>query len=232
VTGAGLRLGRAIADHLIDRGALVAYHFNSHGEGARASVQRAHARGVQAVALEANLLDAAAVAALPARAAQALGGLDLLVNCAGVFERVVFEDITAEALDRLLRLDFAAPFLLTQAALPLLRPASGSVINILDIAAERPWRGYAHYCSAKAALLMLTRVLALELAPQVRVNGIEPGAVIWPESEAQTEREAELRRIPLGRVGSPLDVAEAVAFLWSSEYLTGVILPVDGGRSV
>jgi pteridine reductase len=232
VTGAGLRVGRAIGDHLVDRGVAVAYHFNSHGAGARESVERAKSRGVSAVALEANLLDTAEVSSLPGRAAQALGGLDLLVNSAAVFERVAFEDITAQSLERLLRLDFMAPFLLTQAALPFLRPALGSVVNILDIAAERPWRGYAHYCSAKAALHMLTRVLALELAPAIRVNGIEPGAVIWPEGEDPTEREAELQRIPLGRVGSAQDVAEAVVFLWASEYLTGVTLRVDGGRAI
>jgi pteridine reductase len=187
--------------------------------------------GGRAVALEADLLDTAAAGSLPGRAAHALGGLDLLVNSAGIFEKVPFEDIAPAALDHMIRLDFAAPFLLIQAALPFLKEGSGNVINILDVAAELPWREYAHYCSAKAALLMLTRVLAVELAPAVRVNAVSPGAVVWPEDQAPTEREAELRRIPLGRVGSPVDVAEAVAFLWSSDYLTGVNLRVDGGRA-
>ncbi len=232
MTGAGLRLGRAIADALVDRGVSVAFHFHSHGDEAQASVVRAQAAGVLAVALKADLLVGDEASALPARAAKALGGLDLVVNSAAIFERVAFEDIAAEALDRMVRLDFMAPFLIAQAALPFLRPVRGSVINILDIAAERPWPGYAHYCSAKAALLMLTRVLARELAPAVRVNAVEPGAVIWPEAQTEEERALELGRIPLGRIGSPRDVAEAVVFLWESDYLNGVSLRVDGGRAV
>jgi pteridine reductase len=216
---------------LVDCGASVAFHFHQHGDGAHASVERARKLGGRAVALQADLLDGAAAGSLPGRAAQGLGGLDLVVNSAGIFERVPFGDIAPSALDRMMRLNFAAPFLLTQAALPFLKSGSGCVINILDVAAELPWREYAHYCSAKAALLMLTRVLAVELAPAVRVNAVSPGAVVWPEGQSPTEREAELRRVPLGRVGSPLDVAEAVAFLWSSDYLTGVNLRVDGGRA-
>jgi pteridine reductase len=108
----------------------------------------------------------------------------------------------------------------------------GSVINILDVAAERPWPGYAHYCSAKAALHMLTRVLARELGPDVRVNAVEPGAVLWPEGQSAEERDEELRRIPLARVGTPGEVTEAVVFLWASDYLTGVTLRVDGGRAI
>jgi NAD(P)-dependent dehydrogenase (short-subunit alcohol dehydrogenase family) len=232
VTGAGWRLGRAIADDLVDRGVAVAFHFNAHGDEARASVERARAAGTTAVALQADLLVESEASSLPRRAAEALGGLDLLVNSAAVFERIAFADIGAAALDRMLRLDFTAPFLVTQAALPFLRQARGSVINILDVAAELPWPGYAHYCSAKAALHMLTRVLARELAPEIRVNGVEPGAVIWPEGQEIAERERELQRIPLGRVGSPREVFEAVLFLWANDYLTGVTLRVDGGRAI
>jgi pteridine reductase len=232
VTGAGLRLGRAIADELVDRGVAVAFHFHAHGEEARASVDRARRAGIQSVALEADLLVGAEASALPRRAAQALGGLDLVVNSAAIFERVPFEDIGADALERMIRLDFMAPFLVTQGALPFLRPMRGSVINILDVAAERPWPGYAHYCSAKAALHMLTRVLARELGPDVRVNAVEPGAVLWPEGQSAEERDEELRRIPLARVGTPGEVTEAVVFLWASDYLTGVTLRVDGGRAI
>ena len=114
----------------------------------------------------------------------------------------------------------------------LTRPG-GCIVNLLDIAAFEPWRGYAHYASSKAALAMLTRLLALELAPGVRVNGVAPGTILWPEKGySDADRATELQRIPLGRIGTALEVAETIAFLCQNEYLTGEILRVDGGRSV
>ena len=227
VTGAGIRVGRAIADGLVDAGVQVAFHYNGSAEGAEAGVARAHARATQAIALQANLLEDEQARALPGRAHQELGGLDLLVNSAALFERTPFEQIATRDLDRMLGLGFRAPFLLCQAAAPFLRASRGSIVNLLDIAAERPWVGYAHYCAAKAACRMLTLSLAKELAPEIRVNGVEPGMVLPPENE--TEHAQRVARIPLRRQGSPGDVAEAVLFLWRNAYLNGAILPVDGG---
>jgi pteridine reductase len=121
------------------------------------------------------------------------------------------------------------PFLIAQAAAPLLRRSKGCLVNVLDVAAERPWVGYAHYCAAKAALRMLTLGLAKELAPEVRVNAVAPGAVLFPVAEPEPQRAERIARIPLKREGRPGDVAEAVLYLWRSAYVTGEIAAVDGG---
>lgn len=227
VTGAGIRVGRAIADALVDAGAHVAFHHHGSQVGASEGAARALEAGVKAAVLDASLLDDTAAKALPGRAREALGGLDLVVNSAAVFEKLPFEEITAAKLDRMLGLDFRAPFLVAQGATPLLRASKGCLINILDIASERPWAGYAHYCAAKAALRMLTLGLAKELAPDIRVNGVAPGAVLFPVDEG--DRAARLARIPLKREGMPADVGDAVLYLWRSPYVTGEILAVDGG---
>jgi pteridine reductase len=227
VTGAGIRLGRAIADALVDAGAQVAFHYQGSAEGAQAGVARARSRAIPAIALQADLLVDEEALQLPGKAHRELGGLDLLVNSAALFERTPFEQIAPRQLDRMLGLGFRAPFLLCQAATPFLRASKGSIINLLDIASERPWIGYAHYCATKAATRMLTLSLAKELAPEIRVNGIEPGMVLPPENE--TEHDQRVARIPLQRQGTPEDVAEALLFLWRNAYVTGTIVPVDGG---
>ncbi len=232
VTGAGVRVGRAIADHLVDLGVAVAFHCHRSRGGAEEGVARARGRGVAAALLEADLSDWDVARALADRAAEALGGLDIVVGSAAIFERVPFGQIDRAALRRMLALDFEGPFALAQGAAQVLRRPGGCLVHVLDVGAFQPWRAYAHYCSAKAALAMLTRVLALELAPGIRVNGVAPGTVLWPDTGyAEAERAAELRRIPLGREGRPSDVAEAVAFLCRSEYVTGEIVRVDGGRA-
>ena len=231
VTGAGIRVGRVIADALVDAGAHVAFHHYGSASGAEAGVARARQAGITAVALDADLFDDAAAHALPGRAREALGGLDLVVNSAALFEKVPFEQITVAQLDRLLGLNYRAPFLIAQAATPTLRASKGCIVNLLDIAAERPWIGYAHYCAAKAALHMLTLGLAKELAPDIRVNGVAPGAVLLPVAQ-EPERAARLARIPLQREGSPQDVADAVLYLWRSPCVTGEIATVDGGASL
>jgi len=231
VTGAGTRLGRAIADHLVDLGMSVAFHCHGSVAGARTGAARARERGQSAIVLEADLAAADQVKDLARRAAEALSGLDLLVNSAARFGRRPFAEIDEAALDEMMAVNFKAPFLLTRAALPYLSRHDGCLINVLDIGAELAWRGYAHYCASKAALAMVTRVLALELAPGIRVNGVAPGTILWPtEGVDEVSKDRELKRIPLGREGSPRDVAEAVAFLASQDYITGEILRVDGGR--
>ncbi|MHB1843444.1 MAG: SDR family NAD(P)-dependent oxidoreductase [Deltaproteobacteria bacterium] len=233
VTGAGTRLGRAIADELADEGAHVAFHCHASRDGAEEGARRARALGRTAAVLPADLSDYEAARALPGRAHEALSGLDLVVNGAALFERLPFERIERPSLELLFAVDFFAPFAICQAAAGLLPRPGGAIVNVLDIAAERPWRGYAHYCSAKAALLALTRQLALELAPGLRVNGVAPGTILWPtEAFGPGDRAAERSRIPLGREGTPRDIARAVAFLASSDYITGEILRVDGGRAI
>lgn len=219
VTGAGVRVGLAIARHLAAHGWTVAGHYHSH-----------RPRGL-AAALPADLASPDGPDAL-ARAFRArFGRLDLLVCSAAGFDERPLEATDAAAWDAQLDLNARAPLLLARALLPLLRRARGSVVNVVDVGGGLvPWRGFAAYCASKAALARLTECLALELAPRVRVNGVAPGTVIWPARYPAARRRALAARIPLGRAGTPEDVAEAVRFLAEAPYVTGAILPVDGGR--
>ncbi|HEY8380058.1 MAG TPA: SDR family oxidoreductase, partial [Nannocystis sp.] len=163
------------------------------------------------------------------------GRVDLLVNNAASFEHGRLMARSDADLRRVLEVNLVAPVSLARALAPALTAAGGAVVNILDVAAVQPWRGYLDHCTAKAGLAMATRALAVELAPAVRVNGVAPGTVAWPEDDPRyaagsAVRERILRAIPLGRIGRPEDVAEAVLFLASSSFITGQVLAVDGGR--
>jgi pteridine reductase len=219
VTGAGVRLGLAIARHLERRGYTVAAHYHAHRP-------RRFAVALQADLAAPDGPDALAVA-FRARCSR----LDLLVNSAAAFEARSIEATDAAAVDAQLDLNLRAPLLLTRALLPLLRRAGGSVVNVADVGGGLvAWRGYAAYCASKAALVRLTECLALELAPRVRVNAVAPGTVLWPEGYGAARRSALAARIPLGRAGTPRDVAEAVRYLAEAPFVTGAVLPVDGGR--
>jgi len=219
VTGAGVRVGEAIARHLSRSGYTVAAHYHSH-----------RPRGF-AAALQADLSLAGGAAALAASFRERFARLDLLVNSAAAFEPRSLEATDAEAFDAQLDLNARAPLLLTRALLPLLRRARGSVVNVTDVGGGLvAWRGYAAYCASKAALARLTECLALELAPRVRVNAVAPGTVLWPKGYGAVQRRRLAARIPLGRAGTPLDVAEAVRYLAEAPFVTGAVLPVDGGR--
>ncbi len=220
VTGAGVRVGAAVARHLAAHGYRVVAHYRSH-----------RPRGF-AAALRADLAAPDGPDAL-ARAFRAAGftRLDLLVNGAAGFDERPLEATDAAAWDAQLDLNARAPLLLTRALLPLLRRARGSVVNVVDVGGGLvAWRGFAAYCASKAALARLTECLALELAPAVRVNGVAPGTVLWPERYPAARRRELEARIPLGRAGTPGDVAAAVRFLAEAPYVTGALLPVDGGR--
>jgi pteridine reductase len=166
-----------------------------------------------------------------ASAAAALGGLDLLVLSAAGFERVASADLDRARFEAMLSSNLTGPFLLARAAYPLLR-AGGAIVTVLDVCGtSQVWPGYAHYTAAKAGLAALTKVLAVEWAPRVRVNGVAPGYVLPPESTSEEERTRRLKRIPLGREGTAEDVAQAVLYLAGAPYVTGQVLAVDGGRS-
>lgn len=237
VTGGGIRLGRALALAFGAEGAHVVVHYRSSSGPAAETVAQIEAAGGQAVALGADLSTAAGCAQLAAAARAALGGLDVLVNSAADYAAVPFDQITVEAWDAMQALNTRAPFLLTQALLPELRASpqagGGCVINLTDIAAERPVPGFAHYCVSKAGLTALTRGLALELAPAVRVNAIAPGTVLAPENLPEAALAAIKATIPLRRFGSAQDIVEAALFLaLRAPYITGQVLAVDGGRAV
>jgi len=214
-------------------GCRVAVHFHASADAARDLVQEIEASGGDAQAIQADLGNLESIEQLFESVDAKFGGLDYLVNNAAVFERVPFEEISTEAFERMWRLDAASPFWCAQKAVPRMRQrGGGSIVNITDIAAERPFPWHAHYCMSKAALLSLTRTLALELAPEIRVNAVAPGAILFPENYEESQREALVKRIPMGRTGSVEELAEAVRFLlMGPEFVTGQTLAVDGGRS-
>ncbi|HSP18721.1 MAG TPA: SDR family oxidoreductase [Myxococcaceae bacterium] len=233
VTGGGILLGRAIVQGLADERATLAVHHHGSGEAARALVAELRSRGHRAEAFRADLTDDAQLDALVPEVERVLGPVSVLVNSAAQFTRAPFLETDAAMLDREWRLNARAPFLLTRAvARGMMERREGVVVNVLDVGgAFVPWRSYSAYCMTKSALHMLTQVLALELAPHVRVNGVAPGTVIPPESLGAEEREQLRLRIPLQRLGEPEDVARTVRFLVTgSDFITGQVIAVDGGR--
>ncbi|HYO53543.1 SDR family NAD(P)-dependent oxidoreductase [Archangium sp.] len=233
VTGAGIRIGKAIALALAEVGYDLALHAHRSTEGAEEIAGRARALGRTATVYRADLGTPREVESLAATLREAHPAIDVLVNNAGLFERLAFEDITREHYHRMMGINLEAPFFLTQGLLPALRAAPHPlVVNLTDIGAERAESHYAHYSVSKAGLIMLTRALAVELAPQVRVNAISPGTVVFPEDFDEAARQAILARIPLGRVGSAEDVARVVVFLArEAPYISGQVIAVDGARN-
>jgi pteridine reductase len=235
VTGAAARIGAAICTSLHGRGCDVLIHYNSNQEGAqRLAGQLNQQRGQSAFLVQADLSQPAGIEKLAEHVSKHFGRLDVLVNNASRFYPTKVGETQAWQWDDLLNSNLRGPFFLVQALLDNLRTAGGSVVNILDVHADRPMREHSVYCISKAGLAMMTRALARELAPSIRVNGVSPGAILWPESEpGATEKQAILGRTALGRLGEPKDIASAVAYLaLDAPYVTGQILAVDGGRSL
>jgi pteridine reductase len=219
VTGAGARVGRAIALDLARHGWRVAAHYWSHRPP----------RGMEPLRHDLSTPDGPAALGRDLRAR--FEALDLLVCNAAGFERRRLEDLDAEAFDAQMDLNARAPVLLARAVLPLLRRSRGSIVNVADVGGGLvPWAGFTAYAASKAALVRATECLALELAPKVRVNAVAPGTVLWPASYSAAERARLTARIPLRRAGTPADVAQAVRYLADAPYVTGVVLPIDGGR--
>jgi len=235
VTGAARRVGAAIARRLHAAGASVLIHYrDSDADAAKLEAELNAARPKSAGKVKADLLAPIAPRALVAAALDSFGRLDLLVNNASAFFPVPMGAIEPSHWEELAGSNLRAPLFISQQAAPELAKQQGSIVNIVDIHAERPLKGYAVYSIAKAGLAAATRSLALELAPHVRVNGVSPGAIAWPENGQfdPAERERIVRTTPLGRLGSPGDIAQAVHFLACAPYVTGQILAVDGGRSI
>ena len=221
VTGAGVRVGLAIARDLRRHGFAVAAHY------------RRHLPPRTLVSLRADLAAPDGPDALAAAFLARFRRLDLLVCSAAGFDERPLEETDAAAFDAQMHLNARAPLLLVRALAPVLGRSGGSVVNVADIGGGLvPWRGYAAYAASKAALVRLTECLALELAPDVRVNAVAPGTVLWPDGYSARRRRELTRRIPLRRVGTPADVAEAVRYLAGASFVTGAVLAVDGGRSL
>lgn len=235
VTGAARRIGAAIAETLHEHGAKVAIHYRgSQAEAEALSATLNSRRADSARIFECDLADVGAPAALVGDVVGWAGGLDILVNNASSFYPTPLGSITEEQWTDLVDSNLKAPLFLSQAAIPQLRANNGVIVNIIDIHAIKPLKDHAVYGAAKAGLAMLTRSMARELAPDIRVNGVAPGAIMWPERGMTDEiKEKILGEIPLGRAGEPSDIANAVLFLVrDATYTTGQIIAIDGGRSV
>lgn len=233
VTGGARRLGAAIATAFHGAGANVVIHYRGSREAAEALAARLEAvRAGSAALVQADLLETEALPALVERAAAAFGGLDILVNNASSFYPTPVGEITAAHWDELVGSNLKAPLFLSQAAAPWLARRGGLIINMVDIHARRPLAAHPVYCVAKAGLEMLTYSLARELGPAIRVNGIAPGAILWPEAGVtDDEKAATLAEVPLGRTGAPGDIAACALYLaGDGRYVNGQVIAVDGGR--
>jgi pteridine reductase len=246
VTGAANRLGAQIARTLHQNGANLIIHYRRSAAPALALADELNQqRGESALAISADLATDSGIDDLAEQACNAFGGLHILVNNASSFYPTRFGEIDRQAWDDLIASNYRAPLFLAQACYPSLQPNHGCIINMLDIYASRPLNQHSVYCSAKAANRSLVESLALELAPEVRVNGIAPGAILWPEKTesnktgsnktehdaADSEQQRELlQRIPLNRLGDAQVVADTALFLATNDYITGEVIRVDGGR--
>ena len=235
ITGGARRVGAAITRRLHAAGASVLVHYrDSDGDAAKLVAELNGVRPKSAATVKAELLAPIAPRALVSAALESFGRLDLLVNNASAFFPVALGAIEASHWEELVGANLRAPLFIAQEAATELAKREGAIVNIVDIHAERPLKGYPVYSIAKAGLAAMTRSLALELAPRVRVNGVAPGAIAWPEDGQfdPAERERVVATTPLGRTGTPEDIAQAVHFLACAPYVTGQILAVDGGRSI
>jgi len=235
ITGAARRIGAAIARGLHAEGANVAIHFRRSGGDAMSVCNELNAaRAGSAIAIEGDLLDVQRLPAIVAAAVATFGRLDVLVNNASSFYATPLGTITPAQWNDLIGTNLQAPLFLSQAAAPHLRKSQGLIVNMIDIHAQRPLPLHPVYSTAKAGLAMLTRSLARELAPEVRVNGIAPGPILWPEAGMDPGLQREIvAKTLLKRTGSPVDIVRTVLFFAKdAPYVTGQILAVDGGRSL
>jgi pteridine reductase len=229
ITGGARRVGRAIAEQFAAEGFSVVFTYNSsRGEA------EALAKSIGGLAIKADLTDPhSAVEHIASGFDAAFSRLDVLVNNASLYEPGSLAAVNVEQSRRFMAIHFESPLLLAQHFAVQLRASHGHIINMVDLLAERPTPGYLAYCASKAALVNLTMSLSREMAPEVTVNGVAPGVVEWPENYPEADKGKYLARVPMGRAGTPLEVAHMVHFLATSgSYMTGQIFRLDGGRSV
>ena len=235
ITGAVRRIGESCARLLHGEGCNIVLHYRSSKQDAlRFFNELNDIRPDSARLIQADLMNMEEVTMLAKKAESAWGGLDILVNNASAFYPQSVEDVLEDNWDELLGCNLKAPFFLSKALSETLRDNKGCIINIIDIHAERGLKGYPVYSISKAGLVAMTKVLAKELAPQIRVNGVSPGAILWPEQNCSEHDKNEiLQRVALKRNGEPEDIAKAVRFLVEdADYMTGQIITVDGGRTL
>jgi NAD(P)-dependent dehydrogenase (short-subunit alcohol dehydrogenase family) len=231
VTGAAKRLGRAVVLRLAEEGADVVIHHRSSGAEAASAVAEVEKAGRRGLAVAADLGKISDIKRLFAETEKQFGRLDILVNNAANFLHTEFETTSEQTWDAALDTNLKAPFFCAQAAAPLLKRSHGVIINFADVGGILGWTGYIPHCVSKAGVIMLTRCLAKELAPEVRVNAIAPGTITMPGDPPEWEADF-IKLAPLRRSGKPSDIADAVSYLVHAEFLTGQILVVDGGRTL
>lgn len=234
VTGGAIRVGRAISHELAAAGYRLAVNYKSSASAAEELVEELRGGGNEALAVAADVSSDADVDVMIDRVIEEFGRVDLLVNNAAVFSRRPFLELETERWRRTLEVNLTGPFLVARrVAAEMLRAGAGRIVNVCGTAGIHPLGDYAHYCAAKAGLDMLTRAMAEALAPDVQVNGIAPGTVLFPEDTDEEVRREVVSRIPHGRIGTPEDVARAVRLLAEApDYVTGTIVTVDGGASL
>lgn len=230
VTGAARRIGRSIALRLAAEGAAVLVNYRSSKAEAEQVVREITATGRRAIAWQADVARPDDVRGMFAEVEHAFGRLDILVNNAGMFFAAPFDELTEQQWDTILDTNLKAQFLCAQTVAPLMRrQGRGRIINLSSVGGLLPWPKYTHYCVSKAGVIMLTRCLARALAPEITVNSVAPGMISFP---GEPPDEGYVRRAPLGRTGQPEDIAGAVVFLAKSEFITGQVIVVDGGRTL
>jgi 3-oxoacyl-[acyl-carrier protein] reductase len=228
VTGVNKRIGRSIALRLAAEGASVAVNYRGAKQDADDVVREILAGGAKAVAIQADVTKRAEVARLFAWVEKEFGRLDILINNAGQFFAAKFEELTDEQWDGILDINLKSQFLCAQAAAPIMkRQGRGHIINLSSLGGILPWPSYTHYCVSKAGSIMLTRCLARALAPEILVNSVAPGTIQFP---GESPDEEYIQRVPLHRTGTGNDIASAVVYLATSDFVTGQIIAVDGGR--
>ena len=231
VTGSAKRLGRAVALRLAAEGADVVVHYRTSAAEAESAVAEIEKLGRRAVSIAANLDSVSEIKRLFDETAKQFGRLDILVNSAANFLPASIVSTTEEIWDASLDSNLKAPFFCAQAAAPLLRRAKGTIVNFADTGGLLGWPGYIPHSVSKAGVVMLTKVLARALAPEVRVNAIAPGTITMPGDPPEWEAEF-IKLAPLQRSGSPADITDTVLFLVQSKFVTGLVLVVDGGRTL
>jgi 3-oxoacyl-[acyl-carrier protein] reductase/pteridine reductase len=233
VTGAAKRLGRAIALAAAENGADVAITYRNSASEARAVVGELAQRGVEALAIRCDITDEINVREMVKEAAAELGGIDLLVNNAANYETAKFEEITIQKWDAMFASNTRGPFLMSREALPFLRKRRGRIVNMGSLGGLRPWATHAHYCASKAAVHMLTKVMAKALAPEIAVNAVAPGMIELGEKAAAAFMKRMSKQTPMQRNGTAADIAAAVMFFATApSFITGQILAVDGGLAL
>jgi pteridine reductase len=237
ITGSAKRLGRTMIETLHSSGYRVIIHCNQSRQEADTLAEKLNEqRQNSAAVLQADLLDESFWPTLAEQAISCFNRLDVLVNNASSFYPTPVANATTAQWQDLFGSNVKAPYFLSQALAPELAKHNGAIVNLVDIHAEKPLAGHSLYCMAKAALLMMTKSLAKELAPTIRVNGIAPGAILWPSEQAvvlhNADKAAILAQIPLQQLGTPDDIAQTLLFLLQAPYITGQIIAVDGGRSL